>query len=978
MQLNLSTAVRVVIWLALGFTVLSIAIRWIRRTHPGYGRWAFGGLLLVLSLVLLSLRSAPGWINTVSANTGIAMASILYLEGAREFRGISPSNWLAYAGAVVAIGTVAYYFYIIPNMNTRAVVMSVFVAIVLAFTSVRLLQGIPPARGFGQTFTGGMFALCAATLLARAFYCYFGPPMSDLNASSGLYGAFFIATAAEMAAFSTGLALLADERVLSDLNDAKERASQAGAEVARHIEIEAALRESEERFRTLADTAPVMVWMSGLDKLCIFFNKPWLDFRGRTLDQELGRGWVEGVHPDDRDRCSAIYNSAFESRRSFQKECRLRRADGEYRWILDHGTPLYRGGEFAGFIGSCIDITEQKLTEERLRANEVQLNYAQRLSKVGSWEFHIETDISYWSKENRRILGMPDDAPANLSTFINCVHPKDREKVLESARTVSSTGETEELQYRIIRPDGEVRFLHSVFEALRDDQNKAVRIVGATQDITDQIRAIKLLRESEERLRFAHKAANIGTFDWNIETGVSAWTPELETMHGLPAGGYPTTREAWEDLIHPDDRARVVQRVTDSYETGEPVEEEWRVIWPDRSVHWLAGRWQVFKNATGEPLRVTGVNIDITYRKRMEEALRQSEERFSLAIKATNDAIWDIDLENGIVSWNETYSVLYGRPPETSDSWQWWIDRIHPEDRERTVGGLHAAIGSTASSWTCEYRFQRADGRWAYVYDRAYITRDASGAGRRVIGAMQDLTERKRAEAELRENEQQLQSLAGSLLSAQEEERRRISRELHDDLTQRLAGLAMELGTLATEFPRASQRLKARLGALQRNVVEAAESSRHMAYQLHPAELDDLGLATALRTYCEDFGRYGIAVEFASRNLPESVNREVASCLYRIAQESLRNVAQHANSRRAWVTLEGRSDCILLQVRDDGVGFPVESLRAGGGLGLVSMQERVRHLNGSLAIQSKPEQGTVITVEVPLPKAETPTTGGFW
>ena len=219
-----------------------------------------------------------------------------------------------------------------------------------------------------------------------------------------------------------------------------------------------------------------------------------------------------------------------------------------------------------------------------------------------------------------------------------------------------------------------------------------------------------------------------------------------------------------------------------------------------------------------------------------------------------------------------------------------------------------------------------------------------------------------------RESEQQLRSLAGSLLSAQEEERRRISREVHDDLTQRLAGLAMELGTLAAESPRVSQGLKKRLGALQRSVVEAAETSRHMAYQLHPAELDDLGLATAVRVYCEEFGRYGITVEFTSRNLPESVNREVASCLYRVAQEALRNIAKDANARQASVTLEGKGDRILLQVRDAGDGFPVESLRSGGRLGVVSMQERVRHLNGSFVIQSRPEQGTVITVEVPLLK----------
>jgi PAS domain S-box-containing protein len=140
-----------------------------------------------------------------------------------------------------------------------------------------------------------------------------------------------------------------------------------------------------------------------------------------------------------------------------------------------------------------------------------------------------------------------------------------------------------------------------------------------------------------------------------------------------------------------------------------------------------------------------GVNIDISDRKRVEESLRQSEERFRLAIKATNDAIWDIDLKTGVVSWNDTYSTVYGRPPETLNSWQWWIDCIHPDDRERTVGTLRAAISSGASSWTSEYRFQRASGTWADIYDRAYISRDSSGKASRVIGAMQDLTERRQA-----------------------------------------------------------------------------------------------------------------------------------------------------------------------------------------------------------------------------------------
>jgi PAS domain S-box-containing protein len=150
-----------------------------------------------------------------------------------------------------------------------------------------------------------------------------------------------------------------------------------------------------------------------------------------------------------------------------------------------------------------------------------------------------------------------------------------------------------------------------------------------------------------------------------------------------------------------------------------------------------------------------------------QKALRQSEERLRLAIKATNDAIWDLDLKSGTVSWNEKYSALYGRPAGTSDSWQWWIDSIHPEDRERTVSGIRTAISSGGSSWTCEYRFRRADGEWAQIYDRAYIARDAAGNPWRVVGAMQDLTARKQAEAafqrqndELRESEKRFRHMA--------------------------------------------------------------------------------------------------------------------------------------------------------------------------------------------------------------------------
>ena len=278
-------------------------------------------------------------------------------------------------------------------------------------------------------------------------------------------------------------------------------------------------------------------------------------------------------------------------------------------------------------------------------------------------------------------------------------------------------------------------------------------------DLIDRSRAEERLREGEERLRFAHEIAGIGAFDWNIETGLNTWTSELEAIYGLSPGAFTGTREAWEALVHPDDLPRTLQQIAESMETGGPMEGEWRVVWPDGTVHWVAGRWRVLKNKAGKPLRLMGVNIDVTQRKRMEEALRRSEERLRLAVKATNDAIWDIDMKAGVVSWNDTYSTLYGRP-DTGDSTEWWINRIHPEDREQTVADLRAAVAGTASSWSAEYRFRRLEGGWADVYDRAYIARDESGNAWRVIGAMQDLTDRKRAETAVRESEARFRKMA--------------------------------------------------------------------------------------------------------------------------------------------------------------------------------------------------------------------------
>jgi len=212
----------------------------------------------------------------------------------------------------------------------------------------------------------------------------------------------------------------------------------------------------------------------------------------------------------------------------------------------------------------------------------------------------------------------------------------------------------------------------------------------------------------------------------------------------------------------------------------------------------------------------------------------------------------------------------------------------------------------------------------------------------------------------------QVQALAARLLRVQEEERRRVSRELHDQICQQLASLAIEISGLAADPP-PPERAQKVLRELQRRVIMVSEATRHIAYELHPSVLDDLGLVASLRGVCKKFSEEeGVPVEFRSGLLPPEIPREAASCLYRVVQESLRNVARHASASKVSVWLRMKKNAVALTIADDGSGFDPAEARGRGGLGLVGMAERARLVRGRLSISTRKGRGTRVLVEVPL------------
>jgi two-component system cell cycle sensor histidine kinase/response regulator CckA len=282
------------------------------------------------------------------------------------------------------------------------------------------------------------------------------------------------------------------------VDDAGEPVRMVGVsqDVAEREQAEAKLRESEERFRNVADTAPVMIWVTGPDKQFTFFNKTWLNFTGRTMEQEVGSGWAAGVHPDDLQRCYETFSSAFDAHRNFQIECRLRRADGEYRSVLCSGVPRFaRGGIFAGYIGSDVDITDLQ-SEERFR------QLAENIDQV-FWMLDLATNqLLYVSPAFERVWGRSSvSLYQNRDWLVETVHAEDRDRYVSFLEKMRA--EPIEESYRIVRPDGSVRWIHDRTFLVSDPEGKPYRVAGIAENVTAQ-------RELEEQLRQAHKMEAIG------------------------------------------------------------------------------------------------------------------------------------------------------------------------------------------------------------------------------------------------------------------------------------------------------------------------------------------------------------------------------------------------------------------------------------------------------------------------------------
>lgn len=526
--------------------------------------------------------------------------------------------------------------------------------------------------------------------------------------------------------------------------------------------------------------------------------------------------------------------------------------------------------------------------------------------------------------------------------------PEDAQKDWECFQQLrAGTIDHYQLEKRYFRRDGSIIWGRLSISLL--NHRPAPLVVAMVEDITSKKRAEDALRMSEERFRLAQQAARIGTFERNLRTDFVTWTPELESIYGLRAGQFTGTRMAFAKLVHPDDRDRVAKLTEEAIETGRPTSGEWRAIWPDRSIHWIAGWWQVFKDQAGQPARMLGINMDITDRKLGETRLHEYER----AVEGSQEMIAVVDRDYRFLIANRQFVTTRGAESEQVIG-KFVSEVVEKKTFEEIVQPkLEEAFHGKVVRFEMKYTYPQLGERELSV---SYHPIEGPRGVDRVACILHDITELKRAE-------EALAGMSRKLIEAQEQERRSIARELHDDINQRLALVAVELQRLQDD----PSELKTRLQALRQSTVEITDDIQALSHELHSSKLEYLGVVPGIRGWCGEFGdRHRMEVHFKSE-AARAIPVEIGLCLFRILQEALHNAARHSGAKRIDVQLTESPAEVHLLVSDAGTGFNIEEARQGRGLGLLSMQERVRLVSGSITIDSTLNTGTTIHVRVPLP-----------
>lgn len=732
---------------------------------------------------------------------------------------------------------------------------------------------------------------------------------------------------------------------------------------------EQALRESEERFRVAISGSSSGLYDADLNTGYVHYSPRFLDLMGFAehpdeLPPEMDE-FERRLHPDDRGAALRVLEASLQEGAPFRTEFRMRKRDGSYAWYATNGSVDHDvSGQPVRLAGFITDITARKEAEKALRDSEARLRAINEASPMGIFVTDESGNCIYRNRVYQELTGLSTQE-SHGTGWIQAVHPDDRQRISTEWYEAVRANRPYEATFRYKRRDATTVWAY-VKAARLVDHTAALGYVGVVEDITARKSAEEALRDERDLNAAILETTGALIMVLDRKGHIVRFNAQCEKVSGYPFVEV-ASKPFWERLVSPEDISSA-KRFFRQIVTGRfPATEENH--WTSRTgvQRLIAWSYTAILDAEDRVRYVVATGLDVTDQRATEREVRESNERFKGFSEASFEGI-AVLRDDLIADVNPRLCEMLGYTRRELTGMK--LSAFTADPKEAEVLRSRETAGQSPRQMH-QVRLVRRDGGEFPAEIRSRTMQNDTGSAK--VIAVRDITLRVTAENQLKESLDQLRILSGHLQAVREEERTRVAREVHDELGQLLTGIKLELFGLRDDIAKevageSVTTLQKDLDSIRGLVDQTIASVKRIATDLRPAILDTLGLVPALEWQTRDFEkRTGIMASFRSdvHNLPLDSDR--TSAVFRIAQESLTNVARHSEATQVKVRLQTTGHMLVLRVEDNGIGLPTTDKVETTAFGIIGMRERATLLGGSITLTGRQQKGTKVVLKLPLP-----------
>ncbi|MDQ6814881.1 MAG: PAS domain S-box protein, partial [Bacteroidota bacterium] len=633
-------------------------------------------------------------------------------------------------------------------------------------------------------------------------------------------------------------------------------------------------------------------------------------------------------------------------------------------WVEIIFNPIYEEDKVVAVACFSRNITEKKLAIVKLEESEAFLAEAQRLAKMGSWNFDFIKNKLTWSEELYRVIGTDKETfKETHNSFIDLVMEEDKERVLQTSLHAQKTGNPFIIDYNIITSDGETRAIQEIGFGEKDAEGHVIRLFGTAQDVTEQKKAEQKILITEGQLKIIYNNVSDLIFLLSIEDKNHFKFVSVNQVF-LKATGLHEDKVIGK-YVHEVIPTSSIDHFLDKYQSA--IDNQKTVSWEEKGEYLSKlkiGHITISPvlDKKGKPILLVGSVHDITDQKNAEQRIIESEEKYRLLFEKSPLPMWIFETQTlTFLEVNPAAIEHYGFSRE--EFLKMNLSDIRPQNKNFALTELNNNNYRISHSKYSIHR--KKNGRLTKVQVSASAITFENKPAR--LALLTDLTEQEKVKDHLIATTQQLRELASHLQNIREDERTSMAREIHDELGQQLTALKMDIAWLHTRVKNGDETIAFKIKSSLQLIDGTINTVRKIASELRPGVLDDLGLSDAIDWHGREFSkRTMIRLEFSS-DVPEIMfPPRISTALFRIFQEALTNVARHSGATVVTSSLKNNDNQLILTISDNGVGFDLNKLNNKKTLGILGMQERVVILNGKYDISSHPGKGTIVTVSIPL------------